>query len=95
MQGNFKENGELKNENRDVVLLTGLPVSNKMQSILEKCKKGEYVDVEDICDTPEMKVAESCVSHATPTINLKNREDIVNHIFEKMMSYGSISLDES
>lgn len=45
--------------------------------------------------TPEMKAAESCVSNSTPTINLKDREPIQNHVFETLMNYGSISLDES
>ncbi len=81
-------------KDRDTVLLTGLPVSDKMQDILERCADGKYVDVEEIKATPEMKAAESCVSYATPTIQLKDREAIENHVFETLMDYGSISLDE-
>ena len=81
-------------KDRDTVLLTGLPVSDEMQDILERCATGEYVDVEEIKTTPEMKAAESCVSYATPTIQLKDREAIENHVFETLMDYGSISLDE-
>ena len=82
-------------KDRDIVFLTGLPVSDEMQDILERCADGKYVDVEEVKATPEMKAAESCVSNATPTINLKDREPIQNHVFETLMNYGSISLDES
>ena len=44
-------------KDRDTVLLTGLPVSDEMQDILERCATGEYVDVEEIKATPEMKAA--------------------------------------
>lgn len=81
-------------KDRDTVLLTGLPVSNEMQDILDRCADGKYVDVEEVKATPEMKAAESCVSYATPTIQLKDREAIENHVFETLMDYGSISLDE-
>lgn len=81
-------------KDRDIVFLTGLPVSDEMQDILERCADGKYVDVEEVKATPEMKAAESCVSNATPTIQLKNREAIENHAFETLMDYGSISLDE-
>lgn len=66
----------------------------KQKLILERCADGKYVDVEEVKATPEMKAAESCVSNATPTIQLKNREEIDNHAFETLMDYGSISLDE-
>lgn len=82
-------------KDRDIVLLTGLPVSDEMQSVLDRCSAGEYVDVEEINATPEMKAAESCVTYSTPTIHLKDREAIENHVFETLLNYGSISLDEN
>lgn len=82
-------------KDRDIVLLTGLPVSDEMQDVLDKCSAGEYVDIDEVNATPEMKAAESCVSNSTPTINLKDRDPIQNHVFETLMNYGSISLDES
>ena len=82
-------------KDRDTVLLIGLPVSDEMQDILDRCAAGKYVDVEEIKATPEMRAAESCVSHATPTIQLKDREAIENHVFETLMDYGSISLDDN
>lgn len=82
-------------KDRDIVLLTGLPDSDEMQDVLDKCSAGEYVDIDEVNATPEMKAAESCVSNSTPTINLKDREPIQNHVFETLMNYGSISLDES
>ena len=82
-------------KDRDIVLLTGLPVSDEMQDVLDNCSAGEYVDIDEVNATPEIKAAESCVSNSTPTINLKDREPIQNHVFETLMNYGSISLDES
>ena len=35
-------------KDRDTVLLTGLPVSDEMQDILERCADGKYVDVEEV-----------------------------------------------
>ena len=82
-------------KDRDIVLLTGLPVSDEMQDVLDKCSAGEQGEIDEVNATPEMKAAESCVSNSTPTINLKDREPIQNHVFETLMNYGSISLDES
>ena len=45
-------------ENRDIVALTGLPVSNELQDILERFDRGEYVSIEEINNTPEMITAE-------------------------------------
>lgn len=63
-------------EKRDIVALTGLPVSNELQDILERCDRGEYVSIEEINNTPEMITAATCVSHQTPTILLKDREGL-------------------
>ena len=81
-------------EKRDIVALTGLPVSDELQDILERCDRGEYVSIEEINNTPEMITAATCVSHQTPTILLKDREQIEEHVFEILSNYGSISTDE-
>lgn len=83
---------ELFMDEREKVLLTGLPVSNKMMDCLKKCDLGEYVDIEEIINTQEIKTAYTCVSHQTPTIELKYREDIEEHVFERLMNYGSVNL---
>ena len=87
------ETDDKKNE-RDIVVLTGLPVSDELQDILDRCERGEYVSVEEINNTPEMKTAASCVSHQTPTFQMKDREQIEDHVFEILSNYGSVSLDD-
>ena len=76
------------------VVLTGLPVSTQLQSIIDKCAMGKYVSLDEIRNTPEMKAAYSCISHQTPTIQLKDREDIEDHVFNVLSEYGSVSIDE-
>lgn len=49
--------------------------------------------LEEISAAPEMKAAASCVSHQTPTVQLKDREDIEDHIFNILSEYGSVSLE--
>ena len=84
---------ENKNE-RDIVALTGLPVSDELQDILDRCERGEFVSIKEINDTPEMKTAASCVSHQTPTFQMKDREQIEDHVFEILSNYGSVSIDD-
>ena len=79
---------------RDMFALTGLPVSDELQDILDRCERGGYVSVEEIESTPEMKAAASCVSYQIPTVQMKDREQIENHVFEILSNYGSVSLDE-
>lgn len=77
------------------VALTGLTISTHLQSIIDKCAMGKYVSLDEIRSTPEMKAAYSCISHQTPTIQLKDREDIEDHVFNVLRKYGSVSLDET
>ncbi len=81
-------------DNEQIVALTGLPVSEEMKNVLKRCERGEYVSVEEINATPEMKTATSCVSHQTPTIQLKDREQIEAHVFDILSNYGSVSTDK-
>ena len=81
-------------DNEQIVALTGLPVSEEMKNVLKRCERGEYVSVEEINATPEMKTAASCVSHQTPTIQLKDREQIEAHVFDILSNYGSVSTDK-
>lgn len=78
----------------ETVFLTGLPVSDELQSILDRCEQGEDVLTEEVMNTPEMITASSCVSHQTPTIQLKDREQIEAHIFNTLNKYGSVSMGE-
>lgn len=78
----------------ETVLLTGLPVSEEMKEILHRCERGEYVPVEVIADTPEMRTARTFVPDQTSTVQLKNRENIQKQVFDIISSYGSVSLNE-
>ena len=82
-------------DKEQIVALTGQPVSEEMKAILKRCERGEYVSVEEINVTPEMKTAASCVSHQTPTIQLKDREQIEAHVFDILSNYGSVSTDKN
>ena len=82
-------------DKEQIVALTGQPVSEEMKAILKRCERGEYVSVEEINATPEMKTAASCVSHQTPTIQLKDREQIEAHVFDILSNYGSVSTDKN
>ena len=85
----------LENEtNRDIVLLTGQPVSDELQDILDRCEKGIEVSIEEVVNTPEMIAAASCVSHQTPTIQLKGREAIEENVFNILNNYGSVKVDD-
>lgn len=90
----YEKEKDVVNSKEQIVLLTGLPVSDEMKKILELCENGQYVSIENIKNTAEMKTAASCVSHQTPTILLKDREQIEENIYRKMCEYGSISVDE-
>ena len=72
-------------EKRDIVALTGLPVSDELQDILERCDRGEYVSIEEINNTLEMITAATCVSHLTPTILLKDRKQIAVYFITKTL----------
>lgn len=78
-----------------VCKLTGQPVSEEMKNILGRLNQGEYVSLEEIEATKEIQTANACISNATPTILLKNREDIVLHVFEELQKKGSAVVDEN
>lgn len=82
-------------DERPVMKLTGMPISDDMMGILNSLKEGEYVDIERIENTPEIKLAYSHINHAIPTIMLPGREaEQAKNIFE-MLKMGSVTIDEN
>lgn len=77
-----------------IMYLTGEPVSQDMLSILERCKNGALVDIEEIEATKEIKTARSCVLHEIPTIERKDREAVTEHVLSEMMKFGSANVDK-
>lgn len=78
-----------------IVKLTGLPVSDEMTDVLERLSQKEYVPLEEINSTKEVKLAHSNVNYSTPTIDLEGREELQAKIVDKLNQFGSIELDEN
>ena len=79
------------NSSFPIMKLTGQPISIELYDILNRLKNNEYVDIDEIMNTKEIQLAESCCSHQIPTINLSNREDLRLNAFNKIMEHGSVS----
>ena len=78
-----------------VVKLTGKPISDELKDIIDRLNNNENVALEDIKNTPEMLMAASMVNNSAPTIQLKNREDLQEAAYNKMMNFGSAEVDEN
>ena len=78
-----------------VVKLTGKPISDELKDIIDRLNNNENVALEDIKNTPEMLMAASMVNNSAPTIQLKNREDLQEAAYNKMMDFGSANIDEN
>ena len=66
--------------------LTGLPLSSEATDILERLNRDETVSLEEIQNLREIKEAYSCLSAATHTIKLKDRENIQRGVFGKLQT---------
>lgn len=77
-----------------IVKLTGLPVSENMNNILERLSKGEDVTIAEINKTEEIKMARSNILHSIPTIQLQNRMGIQAKAFSDMQAMGAAAIDE-
>lgn len=80
-------------EERPIVKLTGLPVSDEMMDILHSLKAGEYVDIDRIKNTVEMKTAYSHINYARPTVDLPGREAEQAKNINDMLKMGSAEVD--
>lgn len=83
------------NTDRKIVKLTNKPVSDEMQSILERLDRREDVPIYEIEDTPEIKTARLFVPVDRQTIERRGREEMQYGVYERMMSLGSAVKDEN
>lgn len=74
--------------------LTNQPISKEMDKVLTKLKNGEWVGIEEIENTKEIKLARSCVSDTKQTSLLANREDLQENILNKLEEIGSVVIDD-
>jgi len=81
-------------QDRLKVKLTGLPVSDEMQEILDKLKRGEYIGIDSIKNTAEMKTAYSHINYATPTILLEGRQAEQANFARRLLDMGSATIDK-
>lgn len=79
---------------RQIVKLTGLPVSDEMQDILNTLERGEYVEIDRIKNTEEMKTAYLHINYATPTILLEGRQAEQANCARMLLDKGSATLDK-
>lgn len=75
--------------------LTGKPVSEDLQNVLLRLEKGEYVPIEDIERTPELKLARSCLNNSIATNKLSGREELQDHILEQLQKKGAAVIDSN
>lgn len=80
-------------QERQIVKLTGLPVSDEMQVVLNTLARGEYVDISRIKNTEEMRNAYSHISYATPTILIDGRQAEQANYTKMLLNMGSATLD--
>lgn len=72
--------------------LTGKPVSDELTDVLIRLEKGTYVPIEDIENTPEIKLARSCINNSIATTKLSGRDDLQNHVFDMLQKMGAVSV---
>ena len=75
--------------------LTGKSVSADLQDVLQRLEKGEYVPIEDIESTPELKLARSCINNSIATDKLSGREELQKYVLEQLQKRGSTVIDSN
>lgn len=73
--------------------LTGKPVSDELTDVLIRLEKGTYVPIEDIENTPEIKLARSCINNSIATNKLSGRDDLQDHILDMLQEMGTATID--
>lgn len=89
--GGPDEDGAGVNENRHINYLTHKPVSFQMESVLGRLENNEYVDIDEINSLQEIVEAYTCVNTSTPSISLKDRENIQDKALKELEKMGSVS----
>lgn len=75
--------------------LTGKPVSENLQNVLQRLEKGIYVSIDEIEDTPELKLARSCLNNSIATDKLSGREELQEHILNQLQKKGAAVIDSN
>lgn len=91
----INERSKAMKENELIVRLTGLPVSQKMQDIINRLEEKQAVSTNEINDTFEMKKARDNINLSGSSIQLDNRLEIQTKALKKMNDFGSARIDES
>ena len=82
-------------QNRPIAKLTGQPISDAMADILERLDGGEYVNMDEIYNLPEILTAESNMEFSTPSIMLKHREFIQEKAINTLLDCGSVLMQQN
>ncbi|MDE7019519.1 MAG: zeta toxin family protein [Lachnospiraceae bacterium] len=73
--------------------LTGKPVSKELTEVLMNLQSNLYVPIEDIENTPEIKLARSCINNSIATDKLAGREELQEYVLEQLQKRGSAVID--
>lgn len=84
-----------KPENLLINSLTGKLISSELAGVLSRLNQDIYVPLEEILDTPEIRLAESIISDATPTEKIEHREELQAHVLEQLEEIGSAVIDSN
>ena len=84
-----------KPENLLINSLTGKLISSELAGVLSRLNQDIYVPLEEILDTPEIRLAESIISDATPTEKIEHREELQAHVLEQLAEIGSAVIDSN
>ncbi|MCM1427833.1 MAG: zeta toxin family protein [Eubacterium sp.] len=79
----------------EIFKLTGKPVSEDLQNVLQRLEKGIYVPIDDIEDTPELKLARSCINNSIATDKLTGRGELQEYVLEQLQKRGSAVIDSN
>lgn len=75
--------------------LTGKPVSRELTEVLMRLESGIYVPIEDIENTPEIRLARSCINNSIATDKLAGREELQEYVLEQLQKRGSAVIDSN
>lgn len=94
---NLKE--KYRKEDKPKLCLTNEPISFELYNIIDKLNRGEYVDINEIKSTKEIRLAESFIDDGSQSIDKEDRLEfdlsIVNQLNDKIKSvtidkYGKV-----
>ena len=75
-----------------IFTLTGNPISDGLKQVIESLAAGKYVDLEQINDCPEIKLADTIVSSGKQTYMLEGREELRENVLKQLDKKGAASI---